>query len=142
MRRLRSACLLPIGRTGDRALAGPVFRRDTVHRPVLPQVFQGDTPLVFDSQFGHLAAFLMQSSIFLCGTDAVFSNAAGFTPYSRLKRTALASSAFFPFPFCHYSISWLLNKSNNIFKEHFNVLFIADTIIFFFDFDGILWILI
>jgi hypothetical protein len=26
---------------------------------------------------------------------------------------------------------------NNFFKEHFNVLFIADTIIFFFDFDGI-----
>jgi hypothetical protein len=44
----------------DRALANAVFRREAVHGPVFPQVFQGTIPLVFGRQFRRFAAFLLK----------------------------------------------------------------------------------
>jgi hypothetical protein len=76
--------------------ADPIFRRNTVHPQVLPQVFQGTIQLVFDRQFRRFAPFGVQNMVFLLQNQRHFSKVSGFTPYSRLKRTVLASAAFFP----------------------------------------------
>jgi hypothetical protein len=82
----------------DRTFAQAVARRDTVYRPLLPQVSQGNIRLFSHRQLWRFAAFLVQGIVFPLENQQHFLNVSGFTPYSRLKRTALASTVFFLFP--------------------------------------------
>jgi hypothetical protein len=61
----------------------------------VPSVFYVDPDVYLNKQ---IAANLCKTSYPFWRIDHIFSNVSGFTPYSRLKRTDLASTAFFPLP--------------------------------------------
>jgi hypothetical protein len=121
MYRLPQGVFHPLDGQADHTLADTVFRRDTVHRPVLPQVFQDNTQFVSDRQFWRgLPPFCVKHRMRFVESTSFFQNVADFTPYNRLKRTVLASVAFSPFSHAVIIVSlWLLNKSNKKYPNYF-----------------------
>jgi hypothetical protein len=62
--------------------------------------------------FGGLPPFRCKAPYSFCRIDRTFSKVPGFTPYSRLKRTASVSAAFFPlYHAVIIAFLMLLNKS-------------------------------